>query len=151
MNDYLIRVTGNRRWSRTAVGLTGKGGAGILLFCALHFAYDDPYVFCIYLFFVKLVGDWSLSTGWGTVTDIGGKATASVFAFNNSVAGIGAIVAPIVYGFVARDGDWRPVFLIAAVAYLLCAASWLLINCTIPLMREDADGGAGPTTTDESH
>ena len=38
---------------------------------------------------VKFFGDWSLATSWGVVTDIGGRATASVFAFNNAVAGIG--------------------------------------------------------------
>jgi len=139
LNDRLISKTGNRRFARSSVGLVGKGLAGLLIFTALTFYYDDPYVFCTFLFFVKFFGDWSLASGWGTVTEIGGKATASVFAFNNSVAGIGAIIAPVMYGFLARDYSWKAVFIVAGVAYFCCAASWLLVNCTIPILRGEPD------------
>ena len=68
-----------------------------------------------------------------------GNATASVFAFNNSVAGVGAVLAPAMYGFVAMYYDWKLVFLIASVAYVLCALSWLLVNCTIPIVAEEEE------------
>ena len=139
LNDYFITRSGNRRWVRTFVALTGKGMAAALLFAALMFAYDNPYLFCTMLFFVKLFGDWSLTTSWGVVTDIGGKATASVFAFNNSVAGIGAMVAAPMYGILVRyyNNDWTIMFNIACGTYALCALSWLLVNCTIPILREE--------------
>ena len=89
LNDYFIARTGNVRWSRTGVALVGKGLAAAILMAALLVFYDRPYWFCSMLFLVKFFGDWSLTTSWGVITDIGGKATASVFAFNNSVAGIG--------------------------------------------------------------
>lgn len=136
LNDRCIALTNNRRWSRTAVAMIGKGMAAALLFVAM-FWYQQPYAFCIFLFFVKLFGDWSLTTSWGVVTDIGGKATASVFAFNNTVAGIGAILAPILYGFLALHYGWRAVFLSAAVTYVFCAISWLFINCTVPLLASE--------------
>lgn len=139
MNDALIRRTGNRRWSRTAIGLAGKGTAGLLLFSAL-FYYHQPYVFCGILFFVKFFGDWSLSTAWGTVTDIGGRASATVFAFNNSVASTAEIVAPLLYGYVAEFYSWRDGFLIVTLAYAVCAASWLLVDCTIPVVAEEESG-----------
>lgn len=144
LNDRMIRITGSRRWSRTMVGLTGKSIAGVLIFCALLSSYDSPYRFCVFLFFVKLFGDWSLASAWGTVTDIGGRTTATVYAFNNSVASTLAIPAPIMYGIISKDHGWEPVFMIVGVTYLLCAASWLLIDCTIPLMAEDAAGSPGP-------
>lgn len=144
LNDYLIAATGNRRWSRVAVAVAGKSiAAGLLLF-ALN-SYDQPYVFCIYLFFVKLFSDCSLTTAWGVVTDIGGRATASVFALNNSIAGIGQIAAPFILGYVSGQYGWRAVFVTVAVAYILCAGSWLFINCTIPVLGEpavEADTGA---------
>ena len=138
LNDFFVTRTGNRRWTRTGVALVGKGLAAVILLLALLTAYDNPYAFCGMLFFVKFFGDWSLTTSWATLSDIGGKASASVFAFNNSVAGIGAMLAPIVYGWVAEYYDWRIVFFIACLAYALCALSWLLVNCTIPLIREDS-------------
>lgn len=141
LNDVMIRRTGNRRWTRSLVGFCGKGMAGILLLVALLF-YDDPLSFCIMLFFVKLFSDSSLTTTWGVVTDIGGKKSATVFAYNNSVAGTGAIIAPIMYGFISQHYGWVPVFQTACVTYLVCAASWLLINCTIPIVAETSDDDA---------
>ena len=141
LNDFMIRKTGSRRWSRSLIGLLGKGVAGVLIFVALMF-YDDPQTFCVMLFFVKLFSDSSLTTTWGVVTDIGGNKSATVYAFNNSVAGIGSIVGPIIYGFIAKYHGWVPVFETACIAYLVCAGSWLLINCTIPIVKESSTTSA---------
>jgi sugar phosphate permease len=135
LNDLWISRTGNRRWARSGVGFLGKGMAAALMFAALM-CYDRPYLFCSFLFFIKLFGDWSLTSSWGVVSDIGGCATASVFAFSNTVAGIAFITAPRVFGYVAEHHGWRPVFVIVGVTYALCALSWLVIDCTIPLLRE---------------
>ena len=140
LNDYLIRRTGNRRWVRSGVGLAGKGLAGITLFVALYYYYDQPYAFCKMLLFAKFFSDASLATGWGTITDIGGKMSATVFGYNNAVAAGLAIPAPIVYGYVAKHHGWYAVFVIVASIYLICGLSWLLINCTIPLVSEDSPG-----------
>lgn len=136
LNDVMIRRTGNRRWSRSLVGFIGKGTAGLLLLVALLF-YDSPRLFYSMLFFVKLFSDSSLTTRWGVVTDIGGQKSATVFAYNNTVAGIGTILAPIMYGFVSDESGWIAVFVIATVTYLACALTWLLINCTIPIVADD--------------
>ena len=135
LNDYLIALTGNRRWSRVAVAFAGKGIAAVLLFAALG-SYDSPYAFCVYLFFVKLFSDCSLTTSWGVITDIGGRATASVFALSNAIAGIGLITAPRIFGDIADTHGWRAVFVTVVVTYSLCAISWLVIDCTIPVLRE---------------
>lgn len=140
LTDRAIRRTGSHRWSRSLVGLVGKGTAGVLLFVALAF-YEHPERFCILLFVVKFFSDWSLAAAWGTVSDIGGNLTATVFAFTNSLASIASIVGPYWFGSVADRYGWIPVFQIVAVTYLLCAASWLLVNCTIPLLKRD---GAEP-------
>ncbi len=137
LNDRLIRATGDLRRGRRIVGVGGKGIASVLLLGAL-LAYDQPVVFCTLLFFVKFFSDSGLATTWGTVTDIGGKATASVFAFNNAVAGIGSIIAPAVFGAMAAEFGWKPVFVTAAGCYLLCGLSWLLIDPRIPIVQETA-------------
>ncbi len=133
LNDRLILLTGNRRWARAGVAMVGKGMAAVLIFVALNF-YNDPYAFCICLFFVKLFGDWSLTSVWGVVTDIGGRATASVFAFSNSVAGIGLVLAPQVFGRLADNYGWQPVFVTVGVTYAACACSWLFIDSNRPVL-----------------
>ena len=77
------------------------------------------------------------AASWGTVTDIGGRATATVFAFNNSVASIGMIVAPPLFAVLAATSGWHTVFVVVATVYVLCAASWLLIDCTVPVLAEE--------------
>jgi sugar phosphate permease len=139
LNDWCIARTGNLRWSRSGIAAAGKGLATIFLLIALAW-YDNPYVFCGLLFAVKFFGDWSLATSWGVVTDIGGPATGSVFAFNNAVAGIGLIAAPPLFGFLAQYYGWRAVFLTVAATYLLCALSWLFIDCTLVLVGASAPG-----------
>jgi ACS family hexuronate transporter-like MFS transporter len=141
LNDWSIARTGNRRWSRSGIALVGKGLAAAFLLVALAW-YDNPYVFCGWLFAVKFFGDWSLATSWGVVTDIGGRATASVFAFNNAVAGIGFIAAPPLFGFLAQHYGWPAVFLAVALTYVLCALSWLAIDCTIPVVSGNSDAEA---------
>lgn len=136
LNDRMIRLTDNPRWSRSLVGLAGKGTAGVLLLVALLW-YDSPRWFCVWLFFVKFFSDWSLTTTWGVVTDIGGRTSATVFAFNNSVAGVGSIAGPTLYGLIAEHQGWPPVFITAAVTYFLCAACWLAINCQIPVIPDE--------------
>jgi ACS family glucarate transporter-like MFS transporter len=139
LNDFFIARTGNRRWVRSLVAFTGKGLAAVFLLIALLTTYGNPYVFCVMLFFVKLFGDWSLTTSWGTITDIGGKASASVFAFNNSVAGIGSMFTPLVFGYIVDyyNNDWTIMFKIACGTYALCALSWLFVNCTIPILPDE--------------
>lgn len=133
LNDFLISWTGNRRWSRRGIAIFGKGVAAVVLLVSLLWD-DNPYLFCWLLFVVKLFGDWSLTTSWGVVTDIGGQATASVFAFNNAIAGIGLIIAPILFGLIAEHYGWRAVFMTVAATYALCALSWLFIDCTLPVI-----------------
>jgi MFS family permease len=136
LNDWLIARTGNRKWARRIVAIAGKGLAGILIIVALLW-YHQPYHFCIALFFVKFFSDWSLTTAWGVATDIGGRATASVFAFNNAVAGVGSIGAPAVIGYVIKYSGWPTVFVVIGITYALCALSWLLIDCTRPLVKSE--------------
>ncbi len=137
LNDRLIVWTRSLRWSRVAVGATGKGIAGGLLLMALMW-YDDPQRFCLMLFFVKFFSDWSVVATWGCVTDIGGQASATVFAFNNTVAGIGSILGPVLFGMVAEYYGWVPVFVTGAVIYVACALTWLVINSEIPVLTADS-------------
>jgi len=137
LNDKLIARTGNRRWTRVAVGAIGKGTAGVLLLFSLLW-YDEPRLFCAMLFLVKFFSDWSLVTTWGCVTDIGGRTSATVFAFNNTVAVTGSIVASALFGFMSDHYGWVPVFVTAAVTYVACALTWFMINCEIPVIAPNS-------------
>ncbi len=137
ISDRLIRMTGNRRWVRSLVGCFGKAMAAAILAIAVLFCFDDPYVFCGMLFGVKFFADISLASRWGTVTDVGGKATATVFAFNNSVASFVAMFFPAVYGWVSETYDWQTVFWMACASYVGCSIAWLWVDCTVTILASD--------------
>lgn len=140
LQNELIRRTGNRRWSRRGVGLTGNLLSTVLMLAVVgvssHFAIIATF------FFLKFFADWAQPTTWATATDIGGSNTASVFASINTAGSIAGFVAgPIMGGIVDyfSGGDpksstgWSVLFGTLSVVYLVSALSWLWIDCEHPL------------------
>lgn len=142
LNDYLIRTTGNRRWSRSLVGFSGKMTACLMMFLAI--AQTNGLAAAIMLFVVKFFSDWSQPTVWGTSSDIGGQYTATVFSVINTAGSVGGILAPlavgrildyfatssIIDGIEVIDTDYSAAFVLVAILYCVSALSWFLIDCT---------------------
>ncbi len=98
LQNYLIEKTGNRRWCRSMFGFLGKGIATVVMFVSLGF---ESAVVIIFLFAVlKFFGDWSQPTVWGTITDVAGRNSASVFGAVNTVGSIAAAVAGPAMGWI---------------------------------------------------
>lgn len=145
LNDVAIRVTGNRRWGRSIIGIAGKGVAAVIL----YFAIEQSSVAGLAwgLFFVKFFADWSMPTMMGTCTDIAGRYPATAFSMVNFTGNIGALMTPFIFGpvsdhfstFEIIDGvqrritDYAPMFRIVMGLYLASSFTWLFINCTKPL------------------
>jgi sugar phosphate permease len=137
LNDVSIRVTGNRRLSRSLIASGGKIIAALLIGASL-FAQDGRIVMVV-LFFCKFFSDWSQPTWWGTVTDIGGPASGRVFGMVNTVGSIGATVAGPVMGYVLFGFDWDGLFLFVGGVYLLTALFWAFVNCTRRLVVAESE------------
>jgi ACS family glucarate transporter-like MFS transporter len=149
ISDYLIRVTGSRRWVRTFVGFTGKTLATMFVFVAI--SQTEPIATAWMLFLVKFFSDWTQPTVWGTCTDMGGRYSATVFSVINTAGGIGGLVTPIVGALVLDhyrtleivDGvekmvtNFSPLFTLVAAMYMISAVSWFFINCEDSLEREN--------------
>lgn len=91
LQSYFIVTTGNRRWSRSWIGLIGKFLATVFIFVSL--AFNDAVWIISVFFVVKFFSDWSQPTVWGTITDIAGRNAASVFGIINTVGSIAAFLA----------------------------------------------------------
>lgn len=154
LNDWLIRRTGNRRWSRTAVGFSGKVLATAMLFIAI--SQRTPMAIALWLFVVKFFTDWSQPTVWGTCTDIGGRYSATVFSINNTSGNVGALVIPpllvgplldfystssVVNGETVVTTDFTPMFVVMGILYMLAAVCWFAIDCTKPIEPETTSTG----------
>jgi sugar phosphate permease len=135
LNDLAIRWTGNRRWSRVAVGLSGKViSAGLIAWAV---SIEDGRLVMLCLFACKFFTDWSQPTQWGTVTDIAGPASGTVFGVMNTVGSLAGIAAGPAIGFVLQHHGWDAVFYGIAAIYLVSGLSWLGIDCTRPLFKRN--------------
>jgi fucose permease len=142
LNDRLIAQTGNRRWSRSGVGFSGKVIGCVML--ALVVGQSSGVAAAWVLMVAKFFSDWSQPTVWGTCTDLGGRFSATVFSIINTAGTLGGVVMPIVFGMVldafttdsvgptgtTMTTDWGPLFVVLAAMYLGSGVCWLLIDCT---------------------
>jgi sugar phosphate permease len=128
LNDCLIRRTGSRRWSRSLVGFTGKFVAGSLVLLSIQMA--DGRMALAALVAARVFSDWSLPTQWGAVTDMGGRATATVFGIVNTVGALGGFVAGPIFGWLKQEYSWDGLFYGVAAMCVFAAFTWLFIDCT---------------------
>ncbi len=142
VNDGLIYLTSNRRWSRRIAGFSGKFLACILMFVAIHQTSGVGVAVCLAI--VKFFSDWTQPTVWGTCTDMGGKYSATTFSIINTAGNIGQLTTPLVSGLLLDyfattqivDGvekivtNYTPMFVLIAAMYLVSACCWFFIDCT---------------------
>lgn len=136
VQSRVIQRTGNRRWARRTMGLLGKStGAGLILW-SLRFS--DPYAIVALLTCVKFFCDWEQPAEWGTISDIGGRSAATVFACVNTMGSFGGFVASVLNGVVLQaysvddkmtSAGWNAVFLLVVAEFLVASMSWWFIDC----------------------
>ena len=136
LNDFLIRRTGSRRWARSGVAFTGKALAALLLAVSIFLA--DGRAVAVTLLACKFFADWSQSTQWGAITDIGGRAAGTVFGAVNMVGAMGSVLANPLIGRVKQDHGWEVLFFLLAGVFLASALVWLFIDSSRRLVTEDA-------------
>lgn len=134
LNDYLLRRTGNRRWARSGIAFTGKFVAAGLVLLSVQMA--DGRLAMVVLLAARCFGDWSLPTQWGTITDVSGRASGTVFGLVNAVGAAGGFVAGPVLGYLKQQHGWEGLFLGVAAMCLLAAVTWLFIDCTRRLVAD---------------
>jgi MFS family permease len=134
LNDVLIRKLGSRRWARSLVAFTGKLMAAILVLVSVQME-DGRWTMAV-LLGARVFSDWSLPTQWAAVTDMGGKAAATVFGIVNTVGIAGGFVAGPVFGYVKLHHGWDGLFYTVAGMCAFAAVVWLFIDCTKRLVED---------------
>jgi sugar phosphate permease len=137
LSDWLIRRTGNRRWSRRAVGLTCLSSAAA---CMVGSIFCDSYWLAAALAACACTAiHMQAASWWGAVTDISGKHLGALFGLMNSLGVPGAAASPLFLGwFVDRLGgmgytgrdQWDPAFYVYGALLMIGAVCWLFIDVT---------------------
>jgi MFS family permease len=134
LNDYLIRRTGNHRWSRTGVAFTGKIIGAVMVLVAMQM--EDGRMVMAMLVAARVFSDWSLPTQWAAVTDMGGRAAATVFGIVNTVGALGGFAAGPIFGYLKQEYGYDGIFYGVAAMCILAAVTWLGIDCTKRLVSD---------------
>jgi sugar phosphate permease len=134
LNDVLIRQIGSRRWARSVVAFTGKFVAAALVIVSMQVA--DGRLTMVVLLGARVFSDWSLPTQWAAVTDMGGKAAATLFGVVNMVGIFGGVVAGPLFGLLKEQYGWDGMFFGVAAMCAVSAMCWLFIDCTRRLMGD---------------
>ncbi len=160
LTDRLMRRTGNRRLSRSLLGVVGHTATVVcLVTCALVPA-SSGFFWAISLagFFIDL----TMGSAWALCQDIGRRYAATVAGCMNMCGAVGNVLANWTTGFIvqralavhapgpglsveqlkaaqkaAELAGYRGNFLCFAAAFVVGVICWLLIDATKPVVPEE--------------
>lgn len=136
LQSRLMRGGTSRRWARSGVGFAGKFLAAGFMLLSMVFAHAALVALAFLV--VKFFADWEQPAEWGTVTDIAGANSATVFACVNTIGAMGGFLAGPLTGLVLQSfgggerptaAGWNAVFIVIAAEYLVAACAWFFIDC----------------------
>ncbi len=126
-SDWLVRRTGNLRWSRRGIGFTGFLLAGTgSLFSAFA---REPFLAVLCLAIAQCSHDMTLPVSWATVTDVGGRFGGTTSAFMNMASSLSAMVSSVSAAWLMQTfGSFHATLVVASGVYVIGGFLWLRID-----------------------
>jgi MFS family permease len=146
LGDWLVRRTGERRWTRSLLGSSGLALAAGALLTSLH--YDAPLAAAGCTAVASLTASVSLTTWWAVVTAVSGRHLGALFGLLNSLGVPGAFASQVFFGWMsdrmhalgfAGRGQYDPAFYVYGGVLLLGAVGWLFIDTRKSLVERAPD------------
>jgi MFS transporter, ACS family, glucarate transporter len=145
----IIRLTGERLWTRRLTGAFFVAGSGLCLIGTIYC--DSPQWACALFAGGAFCSQAQISTWWASVMDISGKHLGAMFGLMNSLGIPGAMTSPIFLGhfadyrkslgYVGRD-QWDPAFYLYGGVLFSGAICWLFVNSTKSAVGESSETDA---------
>jgi D-galactonate transporter len=122
VTDRLLAKTGNIKFSRRVVAITGMLGCAVFIVPAAltEDAYIAVYCLTASMFFLEC----TIGPSWAVPMDIGGEVSGTVSGMMNMAGNIGGALSPIVFGVLVQFGSWQAPFIVAASLLVIGAAIW---------------------------
>ena len=120
--DWLLAKTGNIKFARRAVAITGMLGCAVFIVPAAitNSAYTAVYCLTAAMFFLEC----TIGPSWAVPMDIGGEHSGTVSGMMNMAGNIGGALSPLVFGVLVQFGSWQAPFIVAASLLVLGSAVW---------------------------
>jgi len=120
--DWLLKKTGNTKFARRTVAITGLLGCAVFIVPAA--LTDDAYVAVYCLTAAMFFLECTIGPAWSVPMDTGGKYSGTVSGMMNMAGNFGGAMSPLVFAVLAQYGNWEAPFIVAAVLLILGAAVW---------------------------
>jgi sugar phosphate permease len=120
--DWLLRRTGSAKIARRTVAITGLLGCAVFITPAALTEDAMTAVICltISMFFLEC----TIGPSWAVPMDTGGKYSGTVSGMMNMAGNFGGAISPIVFGYLAQNGNWGAPFIVAAGLLVIGSAVW---------------------------
>src|SRR5262249_29699538 len=126
LSDHLARRSGNLRFARRAVAITGFALAAACIIPAT--LTKDRYLSVAFttgaLFFLEL----TVGVSWAVAMDVGPEYAGSVSGVMNMCGNLGGMLASVAIGYMVQYLNWQAPFLVASGLCLLGALFYLRID-----------------------
>jgi MFS family permease len=141
MIDEVLRRTGSKRRSRSAVGAAALLLAGAGSLAAIGAV--NPAAALVALTLGSAASGFSAPATWAATMDVGGKSSGSVMAVGNMTGNLGAFLCPVAVGAILDTfpGKWGTALLMLAIVSITGGLCWLLVNSDV---REWSDRAPSP-------
>jgi sugar phosphate permease len=135
--DWLLHKTGSTRFARRSVAITGMlaSAAFALLAALVEDAHTAVYCLTAGGFFLEC----TIGASWAVPMDTGGKYSGTVSGMMNMFGNFGGALSPVVFGYIAQQGNWQAQFFIAAALLVIGSliwGFWLDPECSVVEKRE---------------
>jgi MFS family permease len=146
LGRWAIQRTGERRWSRRALGAGGLTIAAASLSASVHAT--APLSAALWATLASFTASITLTAWWAVVTDITGQHLGVLFGLMNSMGVIGAIGSQLFFGWLSdvlqRAGfegraRYDPAFYVYSAVLLAGAIGWLFIDSTRSVVEESTE------------
>src|SRR5580700_5349483 len=120
--DWLLHKTGNTRFARRSVAITGMVGCATFIVLAALAESAQTAVYCLTgaAFFLEC----TIGPSWSVPMDTAGEHSGTVSGMMNMAGNIGGALSPVVFGYLADAGYWHAQFVVAAILLILGASIW---------------------------
>jgi MFS transporter, ACS family, glucarate transporter len=149
LSDGALRLTGDRRWSRRAIGCSGMALSALALWLALRC--DSAELASLFTALASFLVQLQIAPWWTVVTEISGRHVGALFGLLNSLGVPGAVASQYFVGWFADRqkelgysgrAPWDPIFYVYMVVLLIGAFGWLFIDPTRSAVAHPRLGGS---------
>jgi nitrate/nitrite transporter NarK len=126
LSDALVNRTGWRRLGRAIFPVTGclVAAAAMLAIPHVRTQRDATILMCV----AAAAFDFGQAANWAAIVDMGGRYAGVALGFINMVGNLGNAAQPYIGAEIFSTFGWPTLFGMYAVAFVLAAAMWSVIN-----------------------